>query len=64
MLTYDLNDRGKALYKNLYEKIRSDINSGVLSCGEKMPSKRALANHLGSSTSTGEKAYDQLISEG
>lgn len=64
MLTYDLNDKGKALYKNLYEKIRSDINSGVLCCGEKMPSKRALANHLGISTITVEKAYDQLISEG
>lgn len=64
MLTYDLHDKNIALYKNLYEKIRNDINTGVLRHGEKMPSKRTLANNLGVSTITVEKAYDQLISEG
>lgn len=64
MLTYDLNDKDMALYKNLYEKIRNDIKSGVLKNDEKMPSKRTFANHLGVSTITVEKAYDQLISEG
>lgn len=64
MLTYDLNDKNTALYKNLYEKIRNDIKNGVLKNDEKMPSKRSLANHLGVSTITVEKAYDQLISEG
>ena len=59
MLTYDLHDKNIALYKNLYEKIRNDINTGVLRHGEKMPSKRTLANNLGVSTITVEKAYDQ-----
>ena len=64
MLTYDLKDKNIALYKNLYEKIRNDINNGNLKQGEKLPSKRTLANNLGVSTITVEKAYDQLISEG
>lgn len=64
MLTYDLSGKDKALYKKLYENIRNDINLGVLRCADKMPSKRALANNLGVSIVTVEKAYEQLISEG
>lgn len=64
MRTYDLNSKSGSLYKNLCDCIREDIKNGVLSGDEKLPSKRSLADNLGVSTITVEKAYDQLISEG
>ncbi|MBE6354913.1 PLP-dependent aminotransferase family protein [Treponema sp.] len=64
MLTYDMSEKDKPLYRHLYECIRSDITSGKLKSSQKMPSKRTLAEHLGVSTITVENAYDQLISEG
>ena len=48
----------------LYRCIRGDILSGVLSPGEKLPSKRALAQNLEVSKITVEAAYNQLLSEG
>lgn len=65
MLTYDLSRVPKgALYETLYKDIRDDIRTGVLTAGEKLPSKRMLAKNLGISTITVESAYAQLISEG
>lgn len=65
MLTYDLTTVPKGeLYAALYALIRDDIKSGVLSAGEKLPSKRTLAKNLGVSTITVESAYAQLMSEG
>lgn len=64
MLTYNLKEKDGPLYKSLYENIRSDINRGILRCGDKLPSKRTLARNLGISIITVEKAYDQLIGEG
>lgn len=65
MLTYDLTHIKKGeLYGALYAMIRDDIKHGVLTAGEKLPSKRALAKNLGVSTITVECAYTQLISEG
>ena len=65
MLTYPLNERGKlSLYEFLYECIKRDILAGALKPHEKMPSKRAFAQHLGISVITIEKAYDQLVAEG
>lgn len=65
MLTYDLSSVPKgALYEHLYKYIRNDIKNGVLTAGEKLPSKRTLAKNLGVSTITVESAYAQLISEG
>jgi GntR family transcriptional regulator/MocR family aminotransferase len=64
MLTYELNTCGKPLYQALYEAVRADIQAGRLGAGEKLPSKRALADHLGLSTITVENAYDQLVGEG
>lgn len=65
MLTYPLEQRGKqSLYTFLYECIKRDILNGTLSPHEKMPSKRAFAQHLGISVITIEKAYDQLVAEG
>lgn len=65
MLTYSLEKKkGEALYRSLYQKIKEDIVSGRLRSGEKLPSKRALAEHLGVSCITVENAYEQLIAEG
>ena len=65
MLTYELKKQpGLPLYESLYRAIRADILSGKLSPGEKLPSKRALAQNLEVSKITVEAAYDQLLSEG
>lgn len=65
MLTYPMENRGGLpLYEYLYRCIRSDILSGVLSTDERLPSKRALAEHLRLSVITVEGAYQQLEAEG
>ena len=65
MLTYSMDDRGSLpLYEYLYRRIRTDILNGTLSPGEKLPSKRALAEHLHVSVITVESAYAQLEAEG
>ena len=65
MLTYELKKSpGVPLYEALYRCIRGDILSGKLKPGEKLPSKRALAEHLEVSKITVETAYSQLLSEG
>lgn len=65
MLTYELKkERGKPLYEGLYQAIRGDILSGVLPAGTKLPSKRALSDHLKVSGITVEGAYNQLLEEG
>ena len=65
MLTYELKKSpGVPLYEALYRCIRSDILSGALAPGEKLPSKRALAQNLEVSKITVETAYSQLLSEG
>lgn len=65
MLTYDLKKApGVPLYEALYRCIRSDILSGRLPAGAKLPSKRALAAQLDISKITVEAAYNQLCAEG
>ena len=65
MLTYDLKKApGVPLYEALYRCIRSDILSGNLKPGEKLPSKRTLAQNLEVSKITVETAYSQLLAEG
>ena len=65
MLTYSLNNRGgQPLYEYLYQCIRRDILSGTLRADERLPSKRALAEHLQVSVITVETAYQQLEAEG
>ena len=65
MLTYELKKSpGVPLYEALYRCIRGDILSGILAPGEKLPSKRALAQNLEVSSITVEAAYNQLLSEG
>ena len=65
MLTYELKKSpGVPLYEALYRCIRGDILSGALKSGEKLPSKRALAQNLEVSKITVEGAYGQLLAEG
>ena len=65
MLTYAMEDRGRTpLYEYLYRCIRADILKGSLPAGEKLPSRRHLAEHLRVSVMTVEGAYRQLEAEG
>ena len=65
MLTYSMEKRentGKTEF--LARSIREDILAGRLADGERLPSKRALAAHLGVSVGTVENAYLMLADEG
>ena len=65
MLTYPLNkESGRSLYEQLYEGIRRDILSGTLPAHQRLPSKRALAQHLEVSIIPVQNAYEQLAAEG
>ena len=65
MLTYELKKSpGVPLYEALYRCIRADILAGRLQPGQKLPSKRALAQNLKVSKITVEGAYSQLLAEG
>lgn len=65
MLTYNMDARGgEAKYAYLYQKIKEDILNGAIRPGERLPSKRALAEHLGVSVVTVDTAYQQLTDEG
>ena len=65
MLTYSMEKRGKmGKTEFLSRSIREDILAGRLDAGERLPSKRALAAHLGVSVITVENAYLMLEDEG
>ena len=65
MLTYILDKKkGSPLYLQLYDAVRMDILQGRIAGGERLPSKRALSEHLGVSKITVETAYEQLLAEG
>lgn len=65
MITIDFSARGNlGLCEFIYESVKSQILSGVLSPDTKLPSKRSLAVNLGVSIITVQNAYAQLISEG
>ena len=51
-------------YVKVYEKIKKDITDGAISKGDKLPSKRTLAELMNVSVISVEHAYDLLISEG
>ena len=52
------------LYEQIYTYIAEEIRAGRIAAGEKLPSARALAEHLSVSRSTVNVAYEQLLSEG
>ena len=62
MFNFNLQEKNK--YYNLYLGVREEILRGRLKCGEKLPSKRALARELGVSVVTVQLAYEQLLIEG
>ncbi len=65
MLTYSMDAPADIpLYERLYRHIRDDILNGALRTGERLPSRRALAEHLRLSVITVETAYRQLEAEG
>ena len=63
MLTISFRD-DKPLYEQLYNHIRTEIESGRIGPGDRLPSKRALSAHLKISVVTVETAYSLLSAEG
>lgn len=59
----DLNSKIH-IYEQIYTYIRDEILEGRLTQGERLPSSRALAEHLQVSRSTVNLAYEQLLAEG
>lgn len=52
------------LYLELYERLKAQIIEGQYQSGDKFPSKRALQQHLSTSNTTIEHAYQYLLDEG
>lgn len=52
------------LYQQLYQQLKQEIQTGNLAFGQKLPSKRKLAEQLGISVNTVDSAYTQLEAEG
>ncbi|WP_342527428.1 PLP-dependent aminotransferase family protein [Chryseomicrobium sp. FSL W7-1435] len=57
-------DSSMPLYERLYRAFREAILTGQLAEGEKLPSKRQLADYLSISQTTIETTYHQLVDEG
>jgi len=51
-------------YLNLYNSVKNDIINGTYSPGQKLPSKRVMADKTGYSLITIEKSYEMLSDEG
>ena len=65
MITINFEGREKIpLWEWIYLSIKHQIENEILVSGEKLPSKRNLASHLGVSIITVQTAYQQLIDEG
>ena len=61
----DLAGRGELpLYEYLYRCIRNQVVTGAIAAGERLPSRRVLAERLGVSVVTVAGAYAQLVAEG
>ena len=58
------NGGNRPKYEQLYRQIREAVTAGRLADGERLPSKRRLAEHLNLAVNTVENAYAQLIAEG
>jgi GntR family transcriptional regulator / MocR family aminotransferase len=59
-----LSEKGGALFRQVYLRLREAILSGAFQSGEKLPSTRDLAEQLGVSRTVVLLAYDQLLAEG
>ncbi|MFD9670229.1 PLP-dependent aminotransferase family protein [Rhodococcus sp. NPDC059968] len=60
----DWSEAPDAMFRRLADKLRTEIQTGQLPAGAKLPSERALATSLGVSRSTVAAALDQLRGEG
>lgn len=64
-MKYSINESSnKPAYLQLYLKLREEITEGIIKKGEKLPSKRTLADEAGVSVITVEHAYGILSDEG
>jgi len=64
-MNYTINKKNcQPAYIQLYNQLRDDIISGIYSEGEKLPSKRLLAEETGTSVITTEHAFSLLCEEG
>ncbi len=59
-----MEERKRPAYMKIYEALRQEITSGGYRLGERVPSKRTMAEQMGSSVITVEHAYDLLMDEG
>jgi GntR family transcriptional regulator / MocR family aminotransferase len=57
-------DPNRAIYRQIYERLREGIVTGEFLPGTRLPSTRALAIELGVSRRTALVAYEQLLAEG
>src|SRR5262249_56450346 len=57
-------DSRRAIYQQIYERLREGIVSGELAPAARLPSTRALATELGVARRTALVAYEQLLAEG
>lgn len=64
MITLDERNCTKPLYFQIYSQIKKQIHEGRLKAGDKLYSKRKMAESLNVSVNTVETAYSQLLSEG
>jgi len=63
-MKYKIEQGSGAAYLQLYKQLREDIIHGTFGCGDRLPSKRTLAEESGVSTITVEHAYSLLCEEG
>jgi len=59
-----IDRRGHAVYLDIVEVLENDIRSGRLSPGSRLPSHRALAQHLGVALGTVTQAYREALRRG
>lgn len=64
MINLNIENKKGYIYKQIYDVIKKYILNGKLIAGEKLPSKRELAEQEGVSLNTISNAYDQLVAEG
>lgn len=64
MNIYLSNASGKALYEQIYDRIKTMILDGTLSAGEPLPTIRGLAKDLRISVITTSRAYADLERDG
>ena len=58
-----MTDNGKPKYFSLMEQLRSDIMSGAIRPGEKLPSEQELSEQFQVSRQTVRRALEELVKE-